>query len=319
MAKKDRKRTHNKNIYQYSAKTSPGDLEYFGIHKNGDRIKIDVKRMKKICEKNGPRELYEVALKISDIPRNTAYFIPKKRKRLDYVTNEFRQKIDTLREQWHEIRKAFENIKTPKQVTDEYRLDALSYTSSSDDYDEIEIDAMMAGIKREASYFNLEASVCAQFIHQMATELDAIMLRKCRYLGFNPPVERQVTRDIMHTYIESQINGRCSIDELPNHKEVYRKFFMIWNLLKHNSENLFVKVQENYPDMLLTKTYRNGEMSMYYLKIGNDYIEKMLNDLRTFYEDVAETFFGEDKEESLWNYDEFFVDEVREWNDLMYC
>ena len=93
---------------------------------------------------------------------------------------------------------------------------------------------------------------------------------------------------------------------------------MIWNLLKHNSENLFVKVRENYPDMLLTKTYRNGEMSMYYLKIGNDYIEKMLNDLRTFYEDVGETFFGEDKDESSWNYDEYFTNEVREWNDLMY-
>jgi hypothetical protein len=57
---------------------------------------------------------------------------------------------------------------------------------------------------------------------------------------------------------------------------------------------------------------------MYYLKIGNDYIEKMLNDLRTFYEDVGETFFGEDKDESSWIYDEYFTNEVREWNDLMY-
>ena len=230
MAKKDRKRTHNKNIYQYSAKTSPGDLEYFGIHKNGDRIKIDVKRMKKICEKNGPRTLYETALKISDIPRNTAYFIPKKKRRLDYVTNEFRHKIDTLREQWHEIRKAFENIKTPKQVTDEYRLDALSYTSSSDDYDEIEIDAMMAGMKRETSYFNLEASVCAQFIHQMATELDAIMLRKCRFLGYNPSKEQQIKRDYLHTYLHGYVGGKYKIEDLEGYERVYQKFFMIWSI-----------------------------------------------------------------------------------------
>ena len=314
MAKKDRKRTHNKNIYQYSAKTSPGDLEYFGIHKNGDRIKIDVKRMKKICEKNGPRELYEAALKISDIPRNTAYFIPKKRKRLDYVTNEFRQKMDTLREQWHELKNAFGNVKTPAQVAEDYRFNAICYTANSDDYDEIATEAIMEGMKREIPYRNLLISVCAQFVHQMATELDAIMLRKCRFLGYNPSKEQQIKRDHLHTYLHGYVGGRCKIEDLPGYESVYQKFFMIWNMLKHNSENLFDKVKSKYPDMLLTETYRNGEMSMYYLKIGNDYIEKMLDELNTFYEDVCEHFFGESKSESNWNYDEYFINAVRDWN-----
>jgi hypothetical protein len=113
-------------------------------------------------------------------------------------------------------------------------------------------------------------------------------------------------------------HAKRNIRDLPGYKNTYQKFFTIWNMLKHNSENLFDQVLQDYSDMLLTKTYRNGEMSMYYLKIGNDYIEKMLNDLRTFYEDVGETFFGEDKDESSWNYDEYFTNEVREWNDLMY-
>lgn len=318
MAKKDRKRVHNKNIYQYSQKTSPGEYEYYGIHKYGERIKIDVKRMKKICEKDGFKELFEVTQKISSIPRNTAYFVPKKKRKNDYVINEFRFKIDTLRTQWHEIRKAFENIKTPKQVEDEYRAEALSYTSSADDYDEICMDAIMAGIKRETPYYNLEVSVCAQFIHQMATELDAIMLRKCRYLGYTASKDELIKRDNLHTYLHGYVHGKCKIEDLPNYESVYRKFFMIWNFLKHNNENLFEKVRLKYSDMLLTDTYQNGEMSMYYLKIGNGYIEKMLDDLSIFYEDVCENFFSEDREESKWNYDDYFFNAVREWNELIY-
>ena len=57
---------------------------------------------------------------------------------------------------------------------------------------------------------------------------------------------------------------------------------------------------------------------MYYLKIGNGYIEKMLNDLSIFYEDVCENFFSEDREESKWNYDDYFFNAVREWNELIY-
>lgn len=312
MAKKDRKRTHNKNIFRYEEKTGRDCYEFYGIHINGDRIKIDSKRMKKICGCEGPNELYEAALKIAEIPRNTAYFVPKKKKKLDYVTNEFRAKIDSLREQWNELKKAFVNVKTPEQVTEEYRLNAIAKTCHSEDIEEIDVTAMMKGIERINAYERIEISVCSQFIHQMATELDAIMLRKCRFLGFDPDKENQIKRNDMHTYLHGWVHGAYKIEDIQNYKEVYRKFFTVWNLLKHNSENLFYKVKENYPDMLLTNSYRNGEMSMYYLKIGNDYIEKMLDDLKVFYEDVGEKFFGEDKEESKWNYDEYFTGVIHE-------
>ena len=316
MSKKDHKRTPNKKIYQYENKASFGNAEYFGIHKNGDRIKIDSRRMKKIASKEGLSELYEAALKIAAIPRNTSYFTPKTKKKLDYVVNEFRLKISTLREQWHEFRTAFASIKTPKQVADHYRNEALSYTVCSDDYDEICSDAILVGLKREMPYYSLEASMCAQFIHQMATELDAIMLRKCRYLGYTTSKDEQIKRDHLHAFLQGYVHGQGKMEDLPNYKSVYRKFFMIWNFLKHNNENLFEKVRSHYSDMLLTDTYRNGEMSMYCLKIGNDYIENMLTDLNAFYESVCEVFFGEDKEESKWNYDAYFLDIVREINEV---
>ena len=315
MAKKDRKRTHGKNVFKYAEKASRLDYEYYGVHRKGDRVHIDSKRMKKVCGTEGPSELYSAALRIAEIPRHTAYFIPKKKKRTDYVTNEFRMKLDGLREQWCELRRAFENIKTPTQAADEYRLNAISYTADSDDYDDIAVDAMMAGIRREIPYRRLEISVCAQFIHQMATELDALMLRKCRQLGYAPDKESQISRNDMHTYLHGMVHGSHKVEALPGYRDAYKKFFTVWNLLKHNSEELFYKVKESYPDMLLTESYKNGDMSMYYLKIGNDYIEGMLTDLKVFYENVGEAFFGEDREESKWNYDEYFLGVIDEFND----
>ncbi len=314
MAKKKHNRTHNKKIYQYEAKTTPGAYAYYGIHTERRRVKIDFKRMKKVCLQVGPSELVKIAEKASQIPRNTTYFMPAKKKRTDYIVNEFRDKIDALREQWWELERAFQHVKSPQKVSDEYRLDAIAKTSCVDDLEDIDIAAMMAGMRRKVPYRKLEVSVCAQFIQQMATELDAIMLRKCRYLGFNPPKEEQISRPQMHTYLHGYVHGAWNVEDVPHYQDVYRKFFMIWNLLKHNSENLFDKVLNQYPDMLLTETYRNGEMSMYYLKIGNDYIEKMLDDLKVFYEDLCERFFGEDKEESRWNYDDYFTKVIDEWN-----
>ena len=305
MAKKDRKRTHNKNIYQYSAKTSPGDLEYFGIHKNGDRIKIDVKRMKKTCEKNGPRTLYETALKISDIPRNTAYFLPKRLHRHDYVINQFRDKLAELTASWREYKTAFGAITSPTDIAEQVRLERLH--TGLDDNEDATVAGILSGAKRQTTYNKLWISQCAQFIHQMATELDALMLRKCVYLGY---ARKDVTRGSMHDYLNGTMKGRARIEELKGY-DVYVKFFTVWNMLKHNSEDLFEKMQKNYPEMLLTDQYRNGEMSQYYLKIGDDYIEAMLVDLLPFYEALCSDFFDADVEAAEWNYDDYFAEKVK--------
>jgi hypothetical protein len=106
------------------------------------------------------------------------------------------------------------------------------------------------------------------------------------------------------------MKGRARIESLKGY-DVYAKFFTVWNMLKHNSEDLFEKMQKNYPDMLLTDRYRNGEMSQYYLKIGNEYIEAMLVDLLPFYEVLCSDFFDEDVEAAEWNYDDYFAEKVQ--------
>ena len=277
--------------------------EYYGIHRDGGRAKIDIKRMQKIKFPGIPGDVLEAA---SRLPRNSVYFLPQKIHRSDYVCNQFRDKLSELRSQWNETKEAFGKFLSPEDVEERTRLSYLH--DGRMDCEEADAAGLIAGIKRSSTYEKLWISQCAQFIHQMATELDALMLRKCAYLGF---AEKEVTRGKLHTYLNGTKKGRVKIDEL-NGYNVYAKFFTIWNMLKHNSEELFEKVQKNYPEMLLVNRYRNGEMSQYYLKIGNDYIEAMFSDLVPFYENLCREFFDEDPEQAKWNYDDYFTDKVKQ-------
>ena len=77
----------------------------------------------------------------------------------------------------------------------------------------------------------------------MATELDALMLHKCVYLGF---AEKEVTRGKMHTYLNGTMKGRARIESLKGY-DVYTKFFTVWNMLKHNSEDLLRRCKRTIP------------------------------------------------------------------------
>ncbi|MGN0783728.1 MAG: hypothetical protein ACI4M0_05255 [Christensenellales bacterium] len=279
------------------------DERYYGIHRDGNRIKIDIKRMKKLGTSGVPASVLDAA---SAIPRNTTYFLPKRLHRQDYVINQFRDKIQELSEAWKEYKLAFLKIVSPADVAEQVRTERLNL--GIDENEDATAAGIIAGAKRQSTYNRLWISQCAQFIQQMATELDALMLRKCVYLGF---AEKEVTRGKMHTYLNGTMKGRTKIEALKGY-DVYAKFFTVWNMLKHNSEDLFEKIQKNYPDMLLTTQYRNGEMSQYYLKIGDNYIEKMLSDLLPFYEDLCSRFFEENVEEANWNYDDYFLEKVRQ-------
>ena len=305
------KRKHNRAKHDYAKYSTrwngveiPGnDERYYGIHRDGNRVKIDIKRMKKLGTSGVPTSVLEAA---SAIPRDTTYFLPKKLHRHDYVVNQFRDKLAELTASWREYKTAFGAITSPTDVVEQVRLERLN--SGLDDNEDATVAGIMSGARRQATYNKLWISQCAQFIHQMATELDALLLRKCVYLGF---AEKEVTRGKMHTYLNGTMKGRARIESLKCY-DVYAKFFTVWNMLKHNSEDLFEKMQKNYPEMLLTDQYRNGEMSQYYLKIGDEYIESMLVDLLPFYEALCSDFFDEDVVAAEWNYDDYFAEKVKQ-------
>ena len=270
--------------------------------KKDGRVKIDLKRMKKVKISGVPEEVLNAA---SQIPRNTTYFTPAKVHRHDYVCNRFRDTLATLQKKWRENKLAFSEITTPKETENRVRTESLM--DGIYDYEEAAEKGTLAGMKRARPYYELEVALHANFIHQIASEMTALMLYEARVLGYNYP---EVNRNKLETFIEETTNGKHKVPDLP-HFTVYNNFYTVWNFLKHNSEELFTKVKERCPEMLLSGTYKNGQLSQYILKIDDEYIEKTLTDLGLFYDEFCEAFFGENPEMETWNYDDYFTEHIR--------
>ena len=92
MKKKNRNphsKVHDSSKYasKWNGVEIPSDDErYYGIHRDGNRVKIDIKRMKKIGTSGVPTKVLDAA---SALPRNTTYFLPKRLHRHDYVIKQF--------------------------------------------------------------------------------------------------------------------------------------------------------------------------------------------------------------------------------------
>ena len=120
---KKKNRNPYSKVHDYSKYASkwngveiPSDDErYYGIHRDGNRVKIDIKRMKKIGTSGVPASVLDVA---SAIPRNTTYFLPKRLHRHDYVINQFRDKLAELTASWREYLHSVseKELDFPKQI-----------------------------------------------------------------------------------------------------------------------------------------------------------------------------------------------------------
>lgn len=295
---------YSKYAYVWNGVEIPGsDERYYGIHKDSGRVRIDIKRMKKLGITGIPQSVLDAA---SAIPRNTTYFIPERIHREDYTVNQFRDKFSELSVLWSEYKTAFKAIRSPSVVAEEVRVERLNL--GIDDNEDATVAGLMAGFKRQLVYDRIWVSLCSQFIQQMATELMALMTRKCVSLGFD---DKEVSRRTLHAYLNGTGKGRITVKEIGGY-EVYEKFFTILNLLKHNSVELFEIVKNRYPDMLISDKFKNGDMSQYFLKINNGFIEQMLTDLVPFYETLCTEFFGENASEAEWNYDDYFTKTINQ-------
>lgn len=89
----------------------------------------------------------------------------------------FKDLIDELRQEWfNEYKPLFKYIKSPKDVYEQCRTNALMFTPNVDDLDEIECDAMLASIRRQNKYIHVLNSLYCSFISKISTEIDRIIL-----------------------------------------------------------------------------------------------------------------------------------------------
>ena len=159
------------------------DEKFFGVHIINERVEVDVDRYIEACKLVGIEDFIPDELKTKYAHK---YFVPRKKEKYDYFSIIMRDGINRFEKDWkQEYKPIFSKIKTPSEVKEQTRLDALMYTSNSDDYDEIDIDAMMAGIRRQNKYNQIINEMYCMFINKLCTEVVRITLIALSAIGFD--------------------------------------------------------------------------------------------------------------------------------------
>ena len=280
-------------------------MNYHGLFLKNGKLRIDVKRALKInC---GPFD--EDFLKmINAIPRNTAYFFPKKKKRDEYMCNVFADYLAAIRVIWcREIRQILERIRTPEEAGD------CAYSANIQDGvldpGECSIVRNFEIIKRGNEYPRVVKMVYAQFIHQIGSVVE---LAQMDVLNRGKNILDYGGRGNLTTHLKE--NYGVELKEIPNYF-YYDRFVCLWNFMKHNSMNSYIKLKKANPEILSEKLFVSGHYSLNYLQLDEDLIFDILGGLREFFNSFCEILFKEDSKEAMWNYDDYFIGEFNIWRE----
>jgi len=291
------KKNSKRQIRNYE-KYAMYNKEYYGLLVKNGRTRIDVKRMMCTCYLD--EDIYNVINK----PRKAVYYLPERVKRHDYMVNIFRDAIEKQRKAWNEeLMPVIKKIRTPREAEDDARTGYFMQTGIME-YDELQVYGRIEGLKREHQYSKVIYSLVIQFIHQYVSSIEAITLKVITLNGYQ---NTRFSRNELDAFIQGKANVQLSeID----YNEKYDRLYNIWHFLKHNSLDLYNKIQK-YPEMLIEDhEFKNGDMAMNILNIDLDFVESMFSDLTKFFEKLCECVFKENIEKSRWNYDQYFEDIV---------
>lgn len=312
-----------REIFDYS-KVGPNEYSYYGFHLKNGRYHIDTRRLIKIhCNSVFPNALFSM-------PRNTHYFTPKHKNHSDYAVNILKEQLNILTSDWNnEYKTVISKIKTPKEVSDNVRLEEISYTSSADDLDEIEIDALFAGLRREAKYNEVIKSIHLQYLQKIFTEFFKAILIVIKDRGYKNAQDFSYKSFFYH--VQNTFNAETKRTN-PLYKLPHYKYFdvlnKIDNFLKHNTVNSYKALANNpfekdkkmkvfqasfvVSEKEAGMSYENGMYSGNWLKIGPSFVDEILTNLREFSIEFCKMMYDEDVEEAGWNSDESLLNILRE-------
>ena len=286
--------------------------EFWGIHSADRKIHVDVDRYCAMCKAIGIQDF------VPDIffknEGKHLEIIPERAHRYDYSVNEFRDLLQALRTDWNEEYKpVFKLIRTPQQVEGDTRTGELMETSCSDDYDEIEIEATMAGLKRYAKYEKVIRSLYFSFISKIASEVDRytfIVVSKNGYKGIDFDLKSfsQFTNGLSRSKKAIKL---CDL----SHYNAYSLLHKINNFLKHNSRLSYGALKDSFPKNVVSNQkhpYQNGMFAEDWIVLEENYIDHLFDELIAFFESYCHVYLDEDIEESQWNYEEYFKNAVKE-------
>lgn len=297
--KRDRKRQKPKYVYYNKEhKLLPDYYIYnwfWGFRNIKGKFKIDTKRFKKACEH------FNITDQINPNiyrQRNTVYLNPTKRNKNDYYINRFRQLLDILKKEWnYEYKKVIDySIKNydhlKSEVFDEdYKMNLSPY------YD------------HKNNISNLLQSIYILRIHRSFTHLFLKIMNEHGLEDSHFDIEK------LNKFTEERLNEKVSFEGLEHYNS-----FQIFN-------NLFTYIDQGYTTdhwILYDKEIRNkvtnfkfvGQTKYYdifpgsfiyeFLNFKDDYINPLLDELLVFVEDYCYEVFNEDKDDSKWDYIEYF-------------
>ncbi len=302
----------------FSSYKELSEKEFFGLHEVNGRIEIDVERYKEACEIVGikdfmPKELFD--------DESIKYFIPKKKSRYDYMVNVYLDSLLEFISNWNqEYKPLFKNIMTPSDVEDSYRTNALMYTSCSDDYDDISIEARLEGFRRIEQYNRIINELYCLFINKVCTEVDRISLLAMTKAGFTGI---DFSFKEFKAFSEGLLNGQKVIDFTKLKKyNAYNMLHKINNFLKHNSVESYMTLKKLYPDNVASIEngkakfeYENGMFAYDWIILKPNYIDDVLVKLQIFFKDYCFNYYGEDSKDAEWNHDDYFLNAVREMSN----
>lgn len=304
-----------KQICDYN-KYGLNDYEYYGFHKRRGRFSIDTARIKKL----GYKDAFPIGLFTS--PRNTHYFIPKYKRKFDYACNELLETLNKLSENWNEeYIPAIQSIKTPEEVYMNVRSDELSFLSSSDDYDDVEVSARMASFKRMKVYVEIIESICLQYLQRIFIEFFRTILLVIKKRGYEDKEDFGFNKFLRYVNKTTNRKGDKAnpIYQLPHYKD-FSSLNLIVNFLKHNTVRSYLNLYNNpeekdqslkqfyssfvYSEEELKEQYENGMYAGDWLKLDPNFIPYILNNLKEFSKELCKLLYDEDACEAEWNSDE---------------
>lgn len=317
------KSTNSIAMYDYSKlgddpteKSAPlGDRDFWGIHLIDGRLHVDVDRFCAMSEAIGIEDF--VPQFFLDQKNEHLDYAPDKLHRYDYSVNEFRDLIANLKKDWvEEYKPVFALIRTPKQVEDDTRVGGLMYTSDSDDYDEIQADAAVAGLKRQRKYEKIIQSLYFQIISKVTAEIDRytlLVIVKHGYKGTDFSLKS------FHEFTDGLSGNKDAIkmSGLP-HYNTYSLLHKVNNFLKHNSIESYESLKRSFPENVLSSEehpYQNGMFAEDWIVLKENYIDNLFDKLIGFFENYCKTYLGEDIEKSKWDYDDYFNQAAQELSD----
>ena len=311
-----------REIFNYK-NVPAGEYLYYGFHLKNGRYHIDTKRLKKLhIEYCFPEELFATS-------RNTHYFFSKYKKVSDWGINVLLAQLRNLTEDWNdEYQYVISKIKTPKEVEENVRINEMMMTSCSDDYDQIQEDAFFAGIHRQAKYEEVIKSIHLQYLQKIFTEYFRALLLTIKDRGYEN--KEDFTFEKLCGYVQTKFNVENKranpLFKLPHyrHFDILNK---IDNFLKHNTVRSYMALANNpfekdeelkafQSNFVFTKDeakieYENGMYAGNWLKIGPEFVNETLDNLREFSKEFCKLMYEEDAAEASWNSDEYLIDVLR--------